>query len=548
MSDPSRMWTPLSQGGPALPTAQLSRRTLLRGAVLGGAMVAMPNLLAACGGGSSSDSSGSGLNSITWATTGIRALDYAHSFDTQTGVPVSISIESLLTFDSDLKLVPLLAESWSQPDPLSYVFKLRSGVTFWDGTELTPDDVVYSLERHRDPDVASEMAYTFDSVESIEATGDDEVTVKLTAPDPFFAYVQTFASITPKAFSEEQGDKLGTPGGSVTTMGTGPYKITEFRADDLVKLERNENYRGDPAPIETIDVKLFTDPQTMQLAMRSGDIDGTFQVPIPQVSQWEDIEGARTISTAGLNIISMFFNVTRPPFDDVNVRRAVAYSIDREGLVRDLLGGRAKVANSIVPPAQWGALLSADELEALYAGLPQFTLDLDKAQEALADSSVPDGFTATIQYPNIQPEVGKALLSLQENLREIGIELEVNEVPPPQWFADLDAEKDPIGIIGYAPDYPDPGNYLSAYSDTIGNRSNFSNPAVSALIAQQREATDQQVRVAAITEILETVEPEVPYLHFWWPDSVMAISDKLDYEGFTPLWYNQIWTENVAPA
>lgn len=547
MSDATWGQPTLDEGRLRTPATEFSRRTLLRGAVLGGAMVAMPNFLVACG---ETSGSGSEVSTLTWATTGIRALDYAHSFDTQTGVPVSISIESLLTFDSDLKLVPLLAESWSQPDPLSYVFKLRSGVKFWDGTELTADDVVFSLERHRDPDVASEMAYTFDSVESIEATADDEVTVNLTAPDPFFAYVQTFASITPRAFSEEQGDKLGTPAGAtVTTMGTGPYKITEFRADDLIKLERNENYRGDPAPIERVDVKLFADPQTMQLAMRAGEIDGTFQVPISQVSQWDDIEGASTISTAGLNVLSMFFNITRPPWDDLNVRKAVAYSIDREGLVQDLLGGRAEVANSIVPPAQWGALIPQDEVDALYAGLPQFSLDLDKARAALAESSVPDGFAATIQYPNIQPEVGKALLSLQENLRQLNIELEVNEVPPPQWFQDLDAETHDIGIIGLAPDYPDPANYLGiVYAEGPGNRAHFVSPEVLDLIAEQQQATDPEVRAATISRILETAEPELPYLHLWWPDAVMAVSDKFAYEGFTPLWYNQIWTENVAPA
>ncbi|MDQ3579833.1 MAG: ABC transporter substrate-binding protein, partial [Actinomycetota bacterium] len=466
MSDVSQEGPHIPAGGPPLRALPVSRRTLLRGAVLGGAFVAMPNLLAACGSSADEGGGDGGGEAATlgWGTTGIRALDYARSFDTQTGVPLAISLESLLTFDSDLQLVPLLAESWSQPDPLSYVFKLRSGVKFWDGTDLTADDVVFSIERHTDPELASEMAYAFESVESVEATADDEVTVTLAAPDPFFGYVQTFTSITPRAFSEEQGDQLGTPGDTVRTMGTGPYKITDFRADDLVTLVRNENYRGDPGPFEQINVKLFTDLQTMQLAMRSGDIDGTFQVPLPAVRQWDDIEGTTTISAPGLNVTSMFFNVTQPPFDDINVRQAFAYCIDREGLVEDLLGGQAGVANSIVPPAQWGALMPQEDIDALYAELPQITLDIEEAKKAIAASSVPDGFSVAIQYPNILAEVGKALLSMAENLKEINVTLEVKEVPPPQWFADLDAETLPIGVIGFAPDYPDPANYiLSAY-------------------------------------------------------------------------------------
>lgn len=547
MPERSARFDPDSEAILRLRDARVSRRTLLRGAVLGGAFVAMPGFLAAC-----SDSpapSTKDIDTLTWGTTSIRALDYAHSFDAQTGVPVAIALESLLTFDSDLKLTPLLAESWSQPDPLSYVFKLRPDVTFWDGSKLTAEDVVFSLERHRDPEVASEMAYTFDSVESIEASGSNEVTVRLKTPDPFFAYVQTFTSITPKAFSEGQGDQLGRPGGQVTTMGTGPYKITAFRADDSVTLERNEDYHGQAGPAKRINIKLFADPQTMQLAMRSGEIDGTFQVPLAQFNQWDDISGARTISAAGLNVSSLFFNMTRKPWDDINVRRAVAYCIDREGLVRGLLGGRAQVANSIVPPAQWGALLPEEQIDSLYAELPQFSLDIDKAKEAIAVSSVPAGFTTTIQYPNILAEVGKALLSLQENLRKINVELDVKEVPPPQWFGDLDAEKHDVGVIGLAPDYPDPANYiLSAYAGGPGNRAHFENPDVTRLIAEQQEATDPAVRAEAIAQILRTVEPEIPYLHLWWPDAVMAVSEKFDFTGFTPLWYNQIWTESIAAA
>ncbi|MDQ3505859.1 MAG: ABC transporter substrate-binding protein [Actinomycetota bacterium] len=548
MSDPSRMWTPLRQGDPALATAQLSRRTLLRGAVLGGAFVAMPNLLAACGSSDGDGGGGGEAATLGWGTTGIRALDYAHSYDTQTGVPIAISVESLLTFDADLKLVPLLAESWEQPDPLTYVFKVRSGVQYWDGTELTAEDVVFSIQRHLDPAVASEMGYAFEAVESVEETADLEVTVTLSRPDPFFASVQTFTSITPKAFTEDLGDDFGTPGDTVRTMGTGPYKITDFRADDLVTLERNENYRGDPGPFERINVKLFTDLQTMQLAMRSGDIDGTFQVPLPAVRQWDDIEGTTTISAPGLNITSMFFNVTQPPFDDINVRRAFAYCIDRQGLVDDLLGGQATVANSIVPPAQWGALLPQDELDALYAELPQFSLDIEEAKKAIAASAVPDGFSVAIQYPSILAEVGKALLSMSENLKEINVQLEVKEVPPPQWFADLDAETLPIGVIGLAPDYLDPANFIGGTytGDGPGNRANYLNPEVDALMLEQQSATDPAVRAEAIAEILRLVEPDLPYLHFWWPDSVMAIRETFTYTGFTPLWYNQVWSENVT--
>ncbi|MBA2530520.1 MAG: ABC transporter substrate-binding protein [Nocardioidaceae bacterium] len=531
-----------------LLATRLTRRELFARAGVGGAMLAMPNLLAACSSDTESSPSTSTeeIETLEWGATGIRALDYAHSFDVQTGVPLAISVESLLTFDNDIQLQPLLAESWSQPDPLSYVFQLRSDVTFWDGTPLVPEDVVYSLERHMDPDVASEMNYLFSRVKSIEVTGPSEVTVRLSKPDPFFGYGQTFTSITPKAFTQELGDKFGRPGGTVTTMGSGPYKITEFRADDLVTLVRNENYRGTPPPVQTINVKMFSDPQTMQLAMRSGEIDGTFQVPVPQVEQWRQIQGTTVQSAPGLNILSLFFNVTVEPWNDINVRRAVAYSLDGEGLVQSVLGGEAQVANAIVPPAQWGALLSEAEVTAFYDELPQYGLDMDEAAAALAQSSVPDGFSAAIQYPTIIPELGKALLSLQANLKEINVELDVNEVTPNQWFADLQAERYPIGVLGYAPDYPDPANYLSVY--VPGNQAHYENSEVQSLIEEQEKSTDPAERARIIQDVLRIAVPELAYLPLWWANSVMSISDELQFQPYSPLWYNQVWIQNLSSA
>ncbi len=528
---------------------QLTRRQLFARAGAGGALLAMPNLLAAC----SSDETASGgpsgqeIETLNWGATGIRALDYAHSFDVQTGVPLAISVESLLTFDNEIQLQPLLAESWTQPDPLSYVFKLRSDVTYWDGTPLKPEDVVYSLERHMDPDVASEMNYLFARVKSIEVTGPLEVTVNLSQPDPFFAYGQTFTSITPKAFTEQLGDDFGRPGETVSTMGSGPYKITAFRADDLVTLERNENYRGTPPPVKTINVKMFSDPQTLQLAMRSGEIDGTFQVPVPQVEQWRQIQGTTIQSAAGMSVISLFFNVTEEPWSDINVRRAVAYSLDREGLVESVLGGEAQVANSIVPPAQWASLLPEDEVTAFYDELPRYGLDMEQAAAALAESSVPDGFSAAIQYPTIIPELGKALLSLQANLKEINIELDVNEVTPNQWFADLQEMTYPLGVLGYAPDYPDPANFI--YSVYLpGNQAHYENEEVQSLVGKQEETTDPETRAQIIQDVLRITEPELAYLPLWWANAVMSISDDLEFEPYSPLWYNQVWIQNLSSA
>lgn len=540
--------------------AALTRRELLRRAGLGGAALTVPGLLAACGGSdeTAAETTGTGttapepaateIEELTWATTAIRALDYARGFDVSTGVPLAISLESLLIYDEDLQLQPLLAESWSQPDPLTYVFTLRPNVQFWDGTPMTADDVVFSLERHLDPELASEMGFYFETVESIEATGDSEVTVRMKSPDPFFAYVQTFTTIIPRAFAEAQGDRLGAPGSPVTIMGTGPYEITAFRADDVIEMVRNENYWGEPPIAQRVNAKIFADPQTMQLAMRAGQIDGTFQVPLPQAAQWAEIDGAEAIYAQGLGMIALYFRMTEEPWSDIHVRKTFAHAIDREGIIRTVLGGRAELANAVVPPAQWGGLLPPEDVEALYDELPSYEFDLELAKEELAQSSVPDGFSATVEYPNILSEVGRALLNLQENLRELNIDLTVNEVTPPQWFANLEERKFAFGISAFGPDYADPANYprivFSPGSDS--NRADYENADVTRLLEEQQTATDPADRGEAIAEILRTTTADLPYLNLWWPESAMAINQELSYEKFSPLWYNQVWIRQFS--
>lgn len=524
----------------------LTRRELLRRAGIGGAALTLPGILAACGG--SDSAGGEKITELTWGTTPIRALDYARGFDVQTGVPVAISLESLLVYDKDLKLVPLLAESWSQPNPKTYVFQVREGVEFWDGTPLAVEDVVWSVERHLDPKLASEMGFYFESVDSVEATGEREVTIRMKTADPFFPYVQTFTTIMPKAFGEAQGNKLGTPGTPVRMMGTGPYRITAFRADDVITLERNENYWGEEPLVEKINAKIFADPQTMQLAMRAGEIDGTFQVPLPQADQWAKIKNTKAIYAPGMGIISLYFRVTEKPWSDIRVRRAFAHSLDREGIVRNVLGGRAEVAKSVVPPAQWGGLLSEDEVKALYDELPDYPFDLELAKKELAQSAFPDGFEATTEYPNILPEIGKALLNLQENLKQLNVKLTVKEVTPQTWFANLEARKFTFGVSAFGPDYVDPANYpISVFSKgSDSNRADYENPKVTALLREQQAATEPKDRAEAIAEIMRITEAELPYLNLWWPDSVMAVSDRLTYNDFTPLWYNQVWIRNLS--
>jgi peptide/nickel transport system substrate-binding protein len=288
--------------------------------------------------------------------------------------------------------------------------------------------------------------------------------------------------------------------------------------------------------------------------MRSGEIDGAFSLPIDQADQWAAIEGVTVKYAPELSIYFFSFDTEAEPWSDVHVRRAFAHALDKEGLLNALLKGHGQPAVSLPPPGQWGGVLPQDQVRELYATFPVYGFDLAKANEELAESLAPDGFAATVQYPDASPELGKIALSLSENLKQIGVQLTVTEVTSEKWLSDLYSHEN-LGIqaIQFLPDYPDPANYANLHASVQAvkngpNLANYNNPTVDRLIGEQQSSADPAVRAKAMGEMLRIAAEELPYLPVLWPDTAMAIRDTYVYEGFNALYFNVPWATKVKPA
>jgi peptide/nickel transport system substrate-binding protein len=525
--------------------ALATRRELLRNIGIGGAVLTLPAFLAACSDdetdatGASNESEGSGEEIATFTYALHRAprkLDITGGFDMESQRATTVGVEPLVDFDENLELQPLLAESWEQPDDLTYVYKIRPGVTFWDGSPLTAADVVASLDRHTDP--SSEINYYFTSVASVEQSGKLEVTVKLKEPNVFFQYVPSLAGIVSKAFLDEHGKEVGTP--QVKTMGTGAYTIAEYVPDEKITWERRDDYWGEMPPVQQLTFTFIEDAQTRLLAFRSGEIDAS-DVLAEDARQWEDLGEANMLEAPSLITTYCSFDMQAEPWSDIHVRRAFAHALDKEGLVRSLFGDTAEVATSMVHPAQWGGVASPEEVEQIYAELPQYEFDMDKARDELSQSSVPDGFEASVDVRSTDPAGQKILLSLSENLRELGIELKVNEVTEEALVARLVAHKNPMNFqhARVSPDYPDPLNYPALQLDSKGavengyNVANFKDPAVDRLIAEQATTND---RVSGLVAMLEVTAEQLPYLPVYWPLNLVAVRDQFTLEHYPLNW------------
>src|SRR5919106_5817365 len=295
-------------------------------------------------------------------------------------------IEPLIEWNWNKKqLVPILAESWSNPDHNTWVFKLKQGIKFHDGSEFTAADVVHSYTRiQKDPD--SKQASSIAHVNAIEAL--DPYTVRLRTKSPDAALVFRLAQrfITPKAAY----DRLGGAAGDKLVLGTGPYKFKEWVRGQWFVLEKNPGYaHSDHKP--TVDEIVFRNIPEAEVAITTllnREADVISNVPpesAPRVTGSARIETSRTI-----NIMFLGMHTSVPEFKNKLVRQAVNYAIDREALTRNVLKGYAYPMDAPVGPDQYGY---SPEFS------PKYTHDPAKAKQLLAQAGYPNGFQVDFLIP-----------------------------------------------------------------------------------------------------------------------------------------------------
>ena len=488
------------------------------------------------------------IDLITWGMASIpETLFVPHAWSTDNGVIMSLVQEGPLLFGDDLSMIPGPAESWEFVDPTTVVYKLRDGVTFSDGSPLTADDVVATVQFHLDPTNASQVASFFSAVDSVTATAPNEVTFKLKAPNVQFQYwAAHMAGFLFKADQLADTTDLGTP--DDIPLGTGPYKVTEFAPAERVVLEARDDYWGGTPVIKRIVLVAIPDAQTRILAMQNGDIDGTFSVALTDLDQWSAVENAEVYTAPSLATFVLTLDQSAPPFDDIHVRRAIAYSIDREGLVNALLKGKGEPLAALNPVEMWSGVMTPDEVRAFYATLPSYQFDLAKAAEELAQSSHPDGFAFTAPVSQAMPDLVNSLQSLAQNLAQLKIDMTVQEVDANQWLAGYFRHED-LGMqtMNYYPDFGDPAAYpyLFLHSDNARvdgmNASNFSNPEVDAAIDEANQSPDPAVRAEALKKVFQIANEEVAIVPLYTPYNAMVLSDRYQMTGYNAFWYNIPW-------
>lgn len=490
---------------------------------------------------------GKEVASISWAIKDDpRAIDYAMAYDLDTLPVVTNVVESLLRFAPDGSLQPSLAESWEAVDPTTYVYQLRAGVKFHDGTEMTAADAEASLERIINPDTASVLSGFVVAVEDVEATGPLELTIKLSEPDTSFQYyvATTVGGVVPAAFLEEHGDEVGTS--SVGIVGTGPYKFEEWRVGRDVTLAANEDYwNTERQPkVKSITFKIIESEPTIVQALGSGDVDGVFAIGGKQVDALERFDTVQVARGTSADMQGLVFNTTHPPFDKVEVRRALASVIDTEGILTSTWGGNGTPVAAMVPPAMW--TFQQPKFEDAYDALLAKAPDASSAADAVADAGA-TGASATIYLRGGWREMG---LIVQAAGKEIGLDLEIEVVPQDQYYSRLfSGEGDYDAFIGaWAGDFPDPVGILGPFF-TPGKGLNLSvwdDSEAERLITESSSAVDEAERADLLIEAEARMVDQQIAVPFFSPYATMPLNRRLGGYEMNAMWYWDTWAADLS--
>jgi ABC-type transport system substrate-binding protein len=404
-----------------------------------------------------------------------------------------------------LELKPGLAKSWSFTDPKTLVLELVDGVSFHDGTAFTPEAVKFNLERYRD-DPRSNVKADIATVEKVEVTGRNQVTLKLNRPNAGLPAILTNRIgliVSPKSIQDKGGNVDRTP------VGTGPFKFVSWQDNNSIVLNRNESYwRKDLPYLDGIDIRIINELNTAVRAVVAGEADLAINLQAPQKAIADRSPNVIATAKPSLVLYGAFLNYSRPPLDDVRVRQALNYAINRDEINKIAAVGLGQVSSAILPKEHWAADPSTQNF---------YTYDPEKAKKLLTEAGHPNGLEIeTIGWADQLAMQRQEIVISQ--LARVGIRLKLVALSPGQAMQAFMMEKKAAMFLSPASSYPDPSQaYEVLFGKTaLRNAGGVELPGfrelLDASMAEQDEAARKQVFVKLQRFVVEQALQLVQYI------------------------------------
>ncbi len=514
-----------------LASGRIDRRQFIRrGAVIGMSTGLMSAILAACGNANSSSSSSSAAASSSGAAVKGGSLKLAMQAPAGQVNPLTVSdagglcllaqTGEFLAFDNNLALAlqPMLATSWTPSKNGSvWTFKLRPGVKFHNGSPLTADDVVYTMQALADPKNASNALSTFTSVltpEGVVKVDDTTVAFHLEAPNGNFPYLVSSdnynAIIVPKGTDFAKWQQ--------TFIGTGPFKLSSFSQNVSASFVANPDYWGGPPKLASTSFQFYTSQQPQILALEGGQVDVIVQFVVQGAQSLLNSSSYNIIKLKSANHRELSMRNDMAPFNDARVRQAIALCLNRPGMVQALLDGYGEVGNDNP---------FAPKFPSTDTSVPQRTQDIPKAKQLLAAAGHPNGFQTTLTTEQFE-EIPALAQVIAEAATKIGVDIKLKVESQSAYYGKATyGNSDWLDAIMSLVDYGDrgvPNVFLEAPLTSNGpwNAAHFKNPTYDNLVKQYVAAIDLQTQRQIAGRIETLLLQETPIVIPYFIDGLTA--------------------------
>ncbi len=481
------------------------------------------------------------------------SLDWVYAYNYGENTALSNICENLLRLTPEYEIVPALAESVDHPDPTTWVYTIRQGVTFHDGSAMSTEDVLWSLQRQLDPDIGSYYGSWMANVDAIEQTGRWEITVTLSKPDVVFNQMMATPTggVGDKDFVESAGADYGTPDGGVNC--TGPFRLADWVKGERLVFERHEGYWNSElrAKAARVEVPFISNESTMVSALVGGEIDGTFDVPPAAIEQLQQSDAGTLYFGPSMQSYDVIVSDFSGPLGDERIRRALMLALDREGIISAAVNGRAEPLKAIVAPSSWG--YAQETFQQGWDALPPAEQNLEEAQALVQEAGVP---TETIVLANLAEDEELLIIAtaLQDAATKLGMKLDIQTLPVGKYgplFFDAEAREGiDMFLTGWYTDVPEPLNMYGTIftSDGGSNYNGYSNPEYDRLISKALETDDPEARAGLINQAQVISVEDAPWIPLYAPNVRLFLGSRISGAPASFVYLYYPWAAEIGAA
>jgi peptide/nickel transport system substrate-binding protein len=517
-------------------------------------------LLTACGGdgGGGSEQGGGAADTIVIGTTDSlqNSFDPAQAYDYFGSEIIQNTAETLVTYEPNAtEPSPKLAAAMPEvsPDGLTYTFELRPGVKFHDGTALDSAAVKFSLLRARDfgNKDAEAAGFLLSGIKDIATQSPTTVVINLTSPNVTFLSrlgYSVASIVSPTAYanhvlagSEAAGPAVTAKYKTDTVVGSGPYKLVVYKEKESVDFEANPDYWGDAPKTRRIRVRLFDKSSALKIALQQKEVDIAFRSLQPDENAFfKDRPGFNLVEGDGPGIRYVVFKVTSKPWDNPDMRRALAAAVDREGVVREVFKGSAKSLSSMIPPLfpasepKWSQLYGSGTDKALVDRY------LTAAGVPAGEKVKVDFWYSPTHYGDTEADVARVIT---QGLEATGrFEVAVSNVEWTEYGQKRKAGEIPVFLMGWYPDYLDPDDYLEPFADpNIFDPAKWEDSKMLDLVHASQKELDPAKRADLLKQAQAHMADQTPYVPVFQIPQFAASTDAISGVVLDPIQIFRYW-------